>query len=128
MTKALHQASVDVKNVQHINCHATSTPVGDEAEARAILQLLGGNAGQVSLSAYKSNLGHTFGAAGAIELILALMSMKDGVVPKLLNLERPCLGGLWLPISNIQQNIKCLIKNALGFGGINVSLVMRSLQ
>ena len=76
MSLALKQASIEVSDLDHINCHATSTPVGDEAEANALVKLLGGEARRVSLSAYKSNLGHTFGAAGSIELVLSLLSMR----------------------------------------------------
>lgn len=86
MKRALEQSQTSVEHLDHINCHATSTPVGDEAEARAIEQLIGKESSRISLSAYKSNLGHTFGAAGSIELALSLLSMKDGTVPGILNL------------------------------------------
>jgi len=126
MSQALERSSIKVQEIDHINCHATSTPVGDEAEARAILRLLELNSGRVTISAYKSNLGHTFGAAGAIELVLSLLSMKSGTVPKILNLKKPCIGSEYMPTENTQQQIRCLVKNALGFGGINVSLIVRA--
>ena len=125
MTKALEQSKTKVEEVDHINCHATSTLVGDDAEAKAILRLVGSDSERISISAYKSNLGHTFGAAGAIELILSFLSMKEGIVPKILNLEKPCTDSLLMPTTNTQQKINCFLKNALGFGGINVSLMVR---
>jgi 3-oxoacyl-[acyl-carrier-protein] synthase II len=77
----------------------------------------------VTLSAYKANFGHTFGAAGSIELIMALLSMRDKVAPKIINLEKPVVTGLKLPMENVPISGKFTIKNALGFGGINVSML-----
>lgn len=75
MEIALKKGGVQSSEIDHINCHATSTAVGDEAEVKAISKLLGGK--RATISAFKSYFGHSFGAAGAIELIMGLMSMRD---------------------------------------------------
>jgi 3-oxoacyl-(acyl-carrier-protein) synthase len=99
--------------------------VGDEAEAKAIIRLMQSDVKRFTLSAYKSNFGHTFGAAGAIELIMGLFSMKEELAPKILNLNNP-IDGLQFPKHNIQQPIRYMLKNALGFGGINVSMLLKA--
>lgn len=115
MRKALKEAQLD--DVDLINCHATSTPAGDISEVRAI------GDSRAILVANKSQLGHTFGAAGAIESIFTILSLKEGIVPGIKNLEKPIIKN-FTPIPR-EQKIETALKNAFGFGGVNVSLVFK---
>ena len=87
--RALDKAGLSADDIDHVNAHATSTPEGDKAELQAIKTILGERAGQVSITANKSMLGHTLGAAGAIEAIISILTIREGCVPPTINLDDP---------------------------------------
>jgi 3-oxoacyl-[acyl-carrier-protein] synthase II len=114
--------------IDHVNAHATSTPEGDGAELLALSTLLGEHAPGVSISAQKSMLGHTLGAAGALESVATIQSLREGAVPPTINLESPDenVNGLDLtPNVATRRPIRAAINNSFGFGGQNAALVFR---
>ncbi|MFE1953719.1 beta-ketoacyl-[acyl-carrier-protein] synthase family protein, partial [Streptomyces sp. NPDC059524] len=124
MRKALAQAGLAPERIGHVNAHATGTPVGDAAEARAIREVLG----RATVTAPKAALGHLFGAAGAIEALVATLSVRDGVIPPTRNLTPsgvdPAIG---LDVVTERRDVpqEAVLSNSFGFGGQNVSLVLR---
>ncbi len=126
ITLALRDAGVSPADVVHVNAHATSTPTGDVAEAAAIRAALGDHA---LVSAPKSMLGHLLGAAGAVETIATVLSVRDGVVPVTRNLE-DLDDGVELDVVSVEprrQPVPVAVNNAFGFGGHNVALVVRKV-
>jgi 3-oxoacyl-[acyl-carrier-protein] synthase II len=122
MRAAVADAGLEPSDVDHVNCHATSTVVGDVGEAAAIRQALGGD---VVLTAPKSSLGHLFGAAGAVEAIVTLLSVAHGLVPATLNLEKKA-DEVELDVvteASRRQSLGAALSNSFGFGGQNVSLL-----
>ena len=123
MRKALTQAGLAPADVSHINAHATGTPVGDVAEARAIRQVFGD---RIPVTAPKASLGHLFGAAGAVEAIIAILSIEHGVIPPTRNLADTTLDPeitLDVVTSRREEPQRAAITNSFGFGGQNVSLL-----
>lgn len=122
MTKALLQAGLEPSAVDYVNCHATGTPVGDLAEAKSVQAVFGA---QMTATAPKSALGHLVGAAGAVEAIISILSIRDGVVPPTLNLENldPAVDLDVVTGAQRVKNIDAVISNSFGFGGQNVSLL-----
>jgi len=126
--RALEKAGLSVDDVAMVNAHATSTAEGDPRELEAIKTLFGEQAGKVSITANKSMLGHTLGAAGAIEAIATVMSCRTGIVPPTINLEvpDPAAEGLDLtPNVARRREIDVAVSNSFGFGGQNSALVIR---
>ena len=126
--RAIAKAGIDPSEIVHVNAHATSTPEGDKAELQAIWTLFGDHAGRVAVTASKSAIGHTLGAAGAIEAVFTIMAMRDGIVPPTLNLEDPDdnAAGLDLtPLVATHRAIPVAMSNSFGFGGQNTALVFR---
>jgi 3-oxoacyl-[acyl-carrier-protein] synthase II len=126
--RALEKAHLSVDDVEMVNAHATSTPEGDPREIEAIRTLFGDRAGQVSITANKSMIGHTLGAAGAIEAIATIMSLRTGIVPPTINLEDPdeATAGLDLtPGKARRREIEVAVSNSFGFGGQNSAIVLR---
>jgi 3-oxoacyl-[acyl-carrier-protein] synthase II len=126
--RALEKAGMDPSEIAHVNAHATSTPEGDKAELQAIRTIFGDHAASVAVTASKSALGHTLGAAGAVEAIITIMAIRDGVVPPTLNLDDPdeYAEGLDLtPLTATRRDIPAAISNSFGFGGQNTALVFR---
>jgi 3-oxoacyl-[acyl-carrier-protein] synthase II len=124
--RALEKAGIAAGDVDHVNCHATSTPEGDKAELAAMRTLLGDHAPAVALTANKSMLGHTLGAAGAIESIATIQALRTGIVPPTVNLETPdaAVGDLDVtPGRAARRPIRVAINNSFGFGGQNAALV-----
>jgi 3-oxoacyl-[acyl-carrier-protein] synthase II len=114
--------------LDHVNAHATSTPGGDGTELQALSTLLGEHGPAVSISANKSMIGHTLGAAGAIESIATVMAIRDGAVPPTINLVDPDenVDGLDLtPGTATRRSIGAALNNSFGFGGQNAALVFR---
>lgn len=123
MRKALGQAGIDPGEVSHVNAHATGTPVGDAAEAGAIAQVFGSG---VPVTAPKASFGHLVGAAGALEALIAVLSVEHDVVPPTRNLgETPVDPGLGLDVVTARREApqRAVLSNSFGFGGQNVSLV-----
>ena len=126
--RALEKAGLDPADVDHVNAHATSTPEGDKAELQAIRTVFGEDAGRVAITANKSMLGHTLGAAGAIEAITTILAIREGCVPPTINLTDPdsFAEGLDLtPHVASRREIRVALSNSFGFGGQNTALVFR---
>jgi len=126
--RAMEKAGLSLDDVAMVNAHATSTPEGDPRELEAIRTLFGERAGEVSITANKSMIGHTLGAAGAIEAISTIMSIRTGLVPPTINLENPdpLAAGLDLTPNKVRERqIDIAVSNSFGFGGQNSALVIR---
>ncbi len=126
--RALEKAGLTVDDVEHVNAHATSTPEGDRAELEMLHTLFGARAGEVSVTANKSMLGHTLGAAGSIEAAVTILSLRHGVIPPTINLDDPdeLAAGLDLtPGVARRRSIRVAVSSSFGFGGQNSALVFR---
>jgi 3-oxoacyl-[acyl-carrier-protein] synthase II len=126
--RALVKGGLTPEEVQHVNAHATSTPEGDKAELQAIKTIFGDHAGSVAITANKSMVGHTLGAAGAIEAIATVMALREGCVPPTINLEDPDPEADGLDIVTgeaAQRDLTVALSNSFGFGGQNTALVFR---
>lgn len=125
MEEALAMASLSPQSVDLINCHATSTPVGDRSEVKAIRRVLGDHASKVTIQGSKALLGHGLGASGALELIAAILQAKEGFVHGMPSLKERDeeFQDLHLPITTEKKTVKTVIKNSFGFGGHNASLI-----
>ncbi|MGC8718760.1 MAG: beta-ketoacyl-[acyl-carrier-protein] synthase family protein [Thermodesulforhabdaceae bacterium] len=130
MRKALEDADLSPEDVDYINAHGTSTPLNDVAETRGIKEVFSERAYVVPISSNKSMIGHTWGAAGVIETIFSVKVMLEGLIPPTINLESPDPQCDLDYVPNIarKQKIRVVLKNSFGFGGINGSLVLRSLE
>jgi len=125
MRNALKRAQITPEQVDYINAHGTSTPLGNEIELSAVKRLFGEAAYKVSMSSTKSSIGHLLGAAGSVEAIFSILAMRDGVVPPTLNLENPspnCDIDL-VPLKAKERPVRYALSNSFGFGGTNASLV-----
>ncbi|MBA2382575.1 MAG: beta-ketoacyl-ACP synthase II, partial [Chloroflexi bacterium] len=118
--RAMRKAGVEPADIVHVNAHATSTPEGDKAELQAMRTLFGDRAGEVSITANKSMIGHTLGAAGAIEAIVTIQTIRDGCIPPTINLTDPDPGAEGLDLTpNVarQRDVPLALSNSFGFGG-----------
>ena len=125
--RALEKAGLTPADVDHVNAHSTSTPEGDKTELQAIHTIFGEDAGRISITANKSMLGHTLGAAGAIEAIVTILTIREGRVPPTINLEQPDPEGAGLdltPCTAATRQVRTAISNSFGFGGQNTALVL----
>jgi 3-oxoacyl-[acyl-carrier-protein] synthase II len=124
--RALEKAGLTPADIDHVNAHATSTPEGDKAELQAIRTIFGDDAGRIAITANKSMLGHSLGAAGAIEAIATVMTMRQGCIPPTINLHDPDpeAAGLDLtPNVAATREVRAALSNSFGFGGQNTALV-----
>jgi 3-oxoacyl-[acyl-carrier-protein] synthase II len=130
MQAALKRAGITPSELDYINAHGTSTPVGDEIELRALERLVGDAAGSISMSSTKSATGHLLGAAGAIEAIFSILAIRDGKVPPTLNLDHPSVQTEvdLVPHQANAKKVDVALSNSFGFGGTNASLVFRRYQ
>jgi 3-oxoacyl-[acyl-carrier-protein] synthase II len=128
MRLAMAQAGLEPEAVDSVGAHATSTPLGDQREAEAIRSVLGNRAEKVSVTAVKSAIGHTLGAAGAVALIGAVMSLQEGLVPPTLNLTNPDEDCALDHVMGEPRraDLRTVMVNAAGFGGHNVSILVAS--
>jgi 3-oxoacyl-[acyl-carrier-protein] synthase II len=126
MKTALGHAKLRPEQLGYVNAHATSTPVGDPVELKALRRLLGDAVGQVSISSTKSAIGHLLGAAGAVEAIFTVLALRDQVAPPTLNLHAPedAEGLDLVPLTAKQRRIDHALNNSFGFGGTNAALVL----
>jgi 3-oxoacyl-[acyl-carrier-protein] synthase II len=126
MKAALERAGMRPEDIDYINAHGTSTPLGDEIELGAVKRLFGDAAGKLSMSSTKSAIGHLLGAAGSVEAIFSLLAVHHQVVPPTLNLDRPSLGcDLDLvPHEARRREVRAALSNSFGFGGTNASLIL----
>jgi 3-oxoacyl-[acyl-carrier-protein] synthase II len=126
--RALEKAGIDPSEIDHVNAHATSTPEGDRAELQAIRSILGDHAPRVAVTANKSMLGHTLGAAGALEAVASILALRTGLVPPTVNLATPDPAGEGLDLTPgraARRDPKVVLSNSFGFGGQNAALVFR---
>jgi 3-oxoacyl-[acyl-carrier-protein] synthase II len=126
--RAIAKAGISVTEIDHVNAHATSTPEGDKAELQSIRTIFGERAGEVSVTATKSMIGHTLGAAGAIEAIVTILTMRESCVPPTINLDDPdeAAAGLDLtPNHSRTQDVRIAMSNSFGFGGQNTAIIFR---
>jgi 3-oxoacyl-[acyl-carrier-protein] synthase II len=130
MTMALNRAGLNPDQIDYINAHGTSTPMGDEIELGAIKRCFHQSLDHVSVSSTKSSMGHLLGAAGGVEAIFSLLALKDQILPPTLNLETPspeCGGVDLVPLRAKEKKIKRVLSNSFGFGGTNASLIFQGL-
>jgi 3-oxoacyl-[acyl-carrier-protein] synthase II len=129
MANALRDAGINPEEVDHVNAHATSTPLGDIAECDAIKHTFGDHAYKLAISGTKSMTGHLLGAAGGIEAIFSVLAIRDNVVPPTINLENPDEGCDldYVPNTAREQKVDVVISNSFGFGGTNGSVVFRRI-
>ncbi len=127
MLGALHDARLDPGDICHVNTHGTSTPSNDTAELNGIRRVFGAHAGQVPLTATKPVLGHSLSGSGAIEAVVAVLSLQHQVIPPTLNFDLPCEAGHGLDVVTRQPRATALrhvMSNSFGFGGENTSLIL----
>jgi len=125
MTMAVKRAGISPGDIDYINAHGTSTPMGDEIELGAVQRLVGNDAAHISMSSTKSCIGHLLGAAGAVEAIISILAMRDGIAPPTINLDNPSVE---TPIDLVphvarKREIDTVLSNSFGFGGTNASLI-----
>jgi 3-oxoacyl-[acyl-carrier-protein] synthase II len=127
MTAAIKRAGIAPSDIDYINAHGTSTPLGDEIELKAVERVLGNAAAKLSMSSTKSETGHLLGAAGAIEAIYSMLAMRDQVAPPTINLDNPSVETAidLVPNKAKERPIDVVLSNSFGFGGTNASLVLR---
>ena len=132
MSAALKRAGVSACEIDYINAHGTSTPLGDEIELGAVQRLLGdqaldGSALDISMSSTKSSIGHLLGAAGAVEAIFSILALRDQIAPPTINLDNPSVETKidLVPHKARARKIDMVLSNSFGFGGTNASLVFR---
>jgi 3-oxoacyl-[acyl-carrier-protein] synthase II len=130
MKAALKRAGITPAEIDYINAHGTSTPVGDEIELNAVQRLVGEDAPRIAMSSTKSSIGHLLGAAGAVEAIFSILAMRDRVAPPTINLDNPSVKALvdLVPHKAREREIDVVLSNSFGFGGTNASLVFRRLH
>ncbi|BDW95526.1 MULTISPECIES: beta-ketoacyl-ACP synthase II [Thalassospira] len=130
MRNAIRNAGLNPEDVDYVNAHGTSTPLGDEIELGAVKRLFGDHAQKMSMSSTKSATGHLLGAAGAIEAVFSILAIHEGVVPPTLNLRNPseaCKGIDLVPLEAKQRKVNVALSNSFGFGGTNASLVFKAV-
>jgi len=127
MGMAVRRAGLSFADIDYINAHGTSTPLGDEIELGAVQRLVGDNAGSISMSSTKSCIGHLLGAAGAVEAIFSILAIRDGVAPPTINLDNPSVETAidLVPHKARKRTIDAALSNSFGFGGTNASLIFQ---
>ena len=130
MMAAIRRAGISAGDIDYINAHGTSTPVGDEIELKAVERVVGNAAGRISMSSTKSCIGHLLGAAGAVEAIFCLLAMRDEVVPPTINLDNPSVTTAIDLVAHQAKKrpINIALSNSFGFGGTNASLIFRRAE
>jgi 3-oxoacyl-[acyl-carrier-protein] synthase II len=131
MRMAMARAKINADQIDYINAHGTSTPMGDEIEIKAIRRLLGDATKNISISSTKSSIGHLLGAAGSVEAIYSIFAMRDGVAPPTLNLDNPSEGVQdmdLVPHKAKQRKIDTVLSNSFGFGGTNACLIFKKVS
>jgi len=130
MKLALNDAGINADAIDYVNAHGTSTPAGDIAETKAVKNALGEHAMKIAVSSTKSMTGHLLGAAGGIEAVFSVMSIKDQVAPPTINLENPGEGCDldYVPNTAREMKIDYALSNSFGFGGTNGTLIFKKLD
>ena len=130
MEMAMKRSGLQLSDIDYINAHGTSTPLGDELELGAVRRLFGSKIDTLSMSSTKSAIGHLLGGAGAVESIFCILALRDQIVPPTLNLDNPsesCEGVDLVPHVAKQRSVKAVLNNSFGFGGTNASLIMTAV-
>ena len=130
MESALKRAEINPDEIDYVNAHGTSTPLGDDIEFAAVQQVFGEHSKNFLMSSTKSAIGHLLGAAGSVEAIFSILAMRDGIVPPPLNLDTPSVDGSidLVPHQAKERPIKKVLSNSFGFGGTNASLVFKAFE
>jgi 3-oxoacyl-[acyl-carrier-protein] synthase II len=130
MQMAIKRAGITPGDIDYINAHGTSTPLGDEIELGAVTRLLGDAASRATMSSTKSAIGHLLGAAGSVEAIFCLLAMRDGMAPPTINLDNPSVESAinLVPHLPVRKEINVTLSNSFGFGGTNASLIFRKVN
>jgi 3-oxoacyl-[acyl-carrier-protein] synthase II len=130
MTAALKDAGLGAGDIDYVNAHGTSTPLGDEIELRAVERLFGKAAANLSLSSTKSAIGHLLGAAGAVETIFCALTIRDGIVPPTLNLDNPSVETAidLTPHKAKKRPVRTAMSNSFGFGGTNAAVILTAVD
>jgi 3-oxoacyl-[acyl-carrier-protein] synthase II len=131
MQSALKRAGLEPSDIDYINAHGTSTPLGDEIEVGAVRRLFGDAVKDISMSSTKSAIGHLLGAAGAVEAIFSILAINHNVAPPTLNLDNPspsCADIDLTPHHAKERPIRRALSNSFGFGGTNASLILAEHQ
>jgi 3-oxoacyl-[acyl-carrier-protein] synthase II len=124
---AIKRAGIPAAEIDYINAHGTSTPLGDEIELGAVQRMVGNAVGRIAMSSTKSSIGHLLGAAGAVEAIFSILAIRDNVAPPTLNLDNPSVETPidLVPHHSEKREINTVLSNSFGFGGTNASLIFR---
>ncbi len=127
MRAALKRAGITPSEIDYVNAHGTSTPMGDEIELAAVERLFGNSAGKLAMSSTKSAIGHLLGAAGAVEAVFSVLAIRDNIAPPTLNLDNPSVETAidLVPNAAKPREINTALSNSFGFGGTNASIVLR---
>jgi 3-oxoacyl-[acyl-carrier-protein] synthase II len=130
MAAALKRAGIPVSEIDYVNAHGTSTPLGDELELKAVERIVGNAAGKLSMSSTKSAIGHLLGAAGAVEAIFSILAIRDGIIPPTINLDNPSVETAidLVPKQAKRKDVDVALSNSFGFGGTNASLILRRVS
>ena len=132
MRLAIEEAGLDIKDIDYINVHGTSTPIGDTAETKAIVNLFGEQAYNINISSTKSMTGHLLGATGAIEAIACIMAVRENIIPPTINFKTPDPDidqKLNLTLNKAQKRtVRAALSNTFGFGGHNASLIVKKFE
>jgi 3-oxoacyl-[acyl-carrier-protein] synthase II len=129
MKAALRNGGLTIDQIQYVNAHGTSTPLGDDLELEAVERLFGDHARNIAMSSTKSATGHLLGAAGAIEAIFCILAVRDGIVPPTLNLDNPSRESVIDRVAHTAQErkVNVALSNSFGFGGTNASVLFRAV-
>jgi 3-oxoacyl-[acyl-carrier-protein] synthase II len=130
MQMAMRKAGLNIDQVDYINAHGTSTPMGDEIELGAVQRLFGDNAKKMAMSSTKSSIGHLLGAAGSVEAIYSLLAINNNIVPPTLNLDNPPEGTIIDLVAHKakEKKVNVALSNSFGFGGTNASLIFKRYE
>jgi 3-oxoacyl-[acyl-carrier-protein] synthase II len=130
MRAAVKDAGIDPADIDYINAHGTSTPLGDEIELGAVTRMLGNSAAGKTMSSTKSATGHLLGAAGAIEAAFSCLAIRDQIAPPTINLENPSVETALDLVPNKAKPMKIdiVLSNSFGFGGTNASVIFKKFS
>jgi 3-oxoacyl-[acyl-carrier-protein] synthase II len=130
MKAALRDANMTPGDIDYVNAHGTSTPLGDEIELKAIERMFGASAKGLSLSSTKSAIGHLLGAAGAVETIFCALAIRDSIIPPTLNLDNPSVETAidLTPHTAKKRAVKTAMSNSFGFGGTNAAVILTAVS
>jgi 3-oxoacyl-[acyl-carrier-protein] synthase II len=128
MRAAMKNGQVTPDQIQYVNAHGTSTPLGDDLELEAVENVFGDAAKGIAMSSTKSATGHLLGAAGAVEAVFSILAVRDGVAPPTLNLDEPSRDSVIDRVAKTAQErkISLALSNSFGFGGTNASVIFRA--